>query len=112
MFVTRKHIPRRTVLQGLGATLAMQLLDSMIPSRTLLAQTAANPSRRLGFVYVPHGAVMAHRTPPTEGAGFKFTRILQPLERFRDSLNVVSGLGHKAADTTAAHSLSPTTWLS
>jgi hypothetical protein len=112
MFITKKHLPRRTMLKGMGATLALPLLDSMIPARTLLAQTAAHPSPRLGFVYVPHGAVMAHWTPPTEGTGFEFTRILQPLEPFRGSLNVVSGLGHKAADTTAVHSLSPTTWLS
>ena len=51
-------------------------------------------------------------TPATEGAGFEFTPILKPLEPFRDRLNVVSGLGHRAADTTAVHSLSPTTWLS
>src|SRR5687767_14516741 len=112
MFVTRKHLPRRTVLKGMGATLALPLLDSMIPARTLLAQTAAKPSPRLGFVYVPHGAVMAKWTPATEGAGFEFTRILKPLEPFRERLSVVSGLGHKAADTTAVHSLSPTTWLS
>ena len=112
MFITRKHLPRRTVLKGVGATLALPLLESMIPARTLLAKTAANPSSRLGFVYVPHGAVMASWTPATEGAGFEFTRILKPLEPFRDRLNVVSGLGHKAADTTAVHSLSPTTWLS
>ena len=51
-------------------------------------------------------------TPATEGAGFEFTPILKPLEPFRDHVNVVSGLGHRAADTTAVHSLSPTTWLS
>ena len=51
-------------------------------------------------------------TPATEGAGFEFSPILKPLEPFRDQLNVVSGLGHQAADTTAVHSLSPTTWLS
>ena len=112
MFITKKHLSRRTFLQGTGGTLALPLLDSMIPARTLLAQTAANPSSRLGFVYVPHGAVMAQWTPATEGAGFEFTPILKPLEPFRDRLNVVSGLGHKAADTTAVHSLSPTTWLS
>ena len=85
MFITKKHLPRRTVLKGVGATLALPLLESMIPARTLLAQTAANPSSRLGFVYVPHGAVMAQWTPATEGAGFEFTRILKPLEPFRDS---------------------------
>ncbi|HEY7447016.1 MAG TPA: DUF1552 domain-containing protein [Vicinamibacterales bacterium] len=112
MFITKRHLPRRTVLKGFGATLALPLLESMIPARTLLARTAAAPSPRLGFIYVPHGAVMAQWTPATEGAGFEFTRILKPLEPFRERLNVVSGLGHKAADTSAVHSLSPTTWLS
>ena len=112
MFITKKHLPRRTFLRGMGVTLALPLLDSMIPARTLLAQTAARPLPRLGFVYVPHGAVMDKWTPATEGAGFEFTPILKPLEPFRDQLNVVTGLGHAAADTTAVHSLSPTTWLS
>ena len=112
MFITRKHVARRTVLKGVGATIALPLLESMIPARTLLAQTAARGSSRLGFVYVPHGAVMAEWTPAQEGASFEFTRILKPLEPFRDHMNVVSGLGHRAADTTAVHSLSPTTWLS
>ncbi|HVQ14715.1 MAG TPA: DUF1552 domain-containing protein [Vicinamibacterales bacterium] len=112
MFVTKKHLPRRTFLKGVGVSLALPLLDSMIPARTLLAQTAARPLARLGFVYIPHGAIMAQWTPSTEGAGFEFTPILKPLEPFRDRLNVVSGLGHRAADTTAVHSLSPTTWLS
>jgi len=112
MFVTKKHLPRRTFLKGVGVSLALPLLDSMIPARTLLAQTAAKPLARLGFVYIPHGAIMAQWTPATEGAGFEFTPILKPLEPFRERLNVVSGLGHRAADTTAVHSLSPTTWLS
>src|SRR5687767_13613729 len=112
MFITKKSLPRRTFLRGVGATLALPLLDSMIPARTLLAQTAAKPLPRLGFVYVPHGAIYDKWTPATTGAGFEFTPILKPLEPFRDYVNVVSGLGHKAADTTAVHSLSPTTWLS
>ena len=112
MFITKKHLSRRTFLRGSGVVVGLPLLESMIPARTLLAQTAATPAPRLGFVYVPHGAVMAQWTPATEGAGFEFPRILKPLEAFRDHLNVVSGLGHKAADTTAVHSLSPTTWLS
>jgi len=112
MFITRKCLPRRTFLRGVGATLALPLLESMIPARTLLAQTPAKPLPRLGFVYVPHGAIMDKWTPATVGAGFEFTPILEPLEPFRDYINVVSGLGHKAADTTAVHSLSPTTWLS
>ena len=112
MFVSRKHLPRRTFLRGMGVTMALPLLDAMIPARTLLAQTAANPKARLGFVYVPHGAIMDKWTPATEGAGFEFTPILKPLESHRDYVNVVTGLGHRAADTTAVHSLSPTTWLS
>jgi len=112
MFITKKHLPRRTFLRGMGVTLALPLLDSMVPARTLLAQTAARPLTRLGFVYVPHGAIMAQWTPETVGAGFEFKTILKPLEEYRSYLNVVSGLGQKAADTTAVHSLSPTTWLS
>ena len=81
MFVTKKHLPRRTFLRGMGVSLALPLLDSMIPARTLLAQTAARPVTRLGFVYFPHGAVMNSWTPATEGAGFEFTPILKPLVR-------------------------------
>ena len=99
MFITKKSLPRRTFLRGVGASLALPLLDSMIPARTLLAQTAARPTTRLGFVYVPHGAIMDKWTPATVGSGFEFTPILKPLEPFRDRLNVISGLGHRAADT-------------
>src|SRR5687767_5838499 len=112
MFVTKKHLPRRSFLRGMGVSLALPLLDSMIPARTLLAQTAARPVTRRGFVYFPHGAVMRSWTPAAEGANFEFTPILKPLEPFRHQLNVVTGLAHAAADTTAVHSLSPTTWLS
>src|SRR5580693_1901382 len=99
MFITKKHLPRRTFLRGVGVTLALPLLDSMLPAQTALSKTAANPSPRLGFVYVPHGAVMDKWTPATEGAGFEFTPILKPLEPFRDQLNVVSGFGHRAAES-------------
>src|SRR3984885_8674466 len=112
MFITRKHLPRRTFLRGGGTTLALPLLDAMVPARALLANTAATPPSRLGFVYLPHGANMDRWTPQTEGSGFEFSPILKPLEPFRDHLDVVSGLGHRAADSTAVHSLSPTTWLS
>lgn len=112
MFITKKHLSRRTFLKGTGVTVALPLLDSMLPALTAQSKTAANVGPRLAFVYVPHGAIMDKWTPKTEGAGFEFTPILKPLEPFREYLNVVSGLGHKAADTTAVHSLSPTTWLS
>ncbi|MGH9592908.1 MAG: DUF1552 domain-containing protein, partial [Bryobacteraceae bacterium] len=112
MFITKKHLPRRTFLRGVGVTLALPLLDSMVPAQTLLQKTAANPSPRLGFVYVPHGAIMDRWTPATEGTEFEMSPILKPLEPFRDRMNIVSGLAHRAADSTAVHSLSPTTWLS
>jgi hypothetical protein len=110
MFITKKHLSRRTFLQSAGATLALPFLESMIPAMT--AGAATNSGTRLALVYVPHGAIMDRWTPKTEGADFEFTPILKPLEPFRQYLNVVSGLGHKAADSTAVHSLSPTTWLS
>lgn len=111
MFVTRKHLPRRAFLQGVGVTLSLPFLDAMVPA--LKAQTTtAKPLTRLGFVYIPHGAIMAEWTPQGEGKDFQFSRILKPLEPLRDYVNVVSGLHHRAADTTAVHSLSPTTWLS
>jgi hypothetical protein len=110
MFITKKHISRRTFLQGAGATLALPFLESMVPA--MAAQAASNSGTRLAFVYLPHGAIMDRWTPKTDGPDFEFTPILKPLEPFRDTLNVVSGLAHKAADSTAVHSLSPTTWLS
>jgi hypothetical protein len=116
MFITKKHLSRRTFLQaaagGVGATLALPFLDSMVPALTAQVRTAANANPRLGFVYVPHGAIMDRWTPKTEGTGFEFAPILQSLEPFRDKVNIISGLGHQAADTTAVHSLSPATWLS
>src|SRR5579863_10451335 len=112
MFLTRKHLPRRTFLRGMGVTMALPLLDSMLPAQTPLSKTAANPMPRMGFVYVPHGAIMDKWTPATEGSGFEFSPSLKPLEPFRERVNVVTGLGHRAADSTAVHSLSPTTWLS
>src|SRR3954453_23227662 len=112
MFITKKSLPRRTFLKGVGVTLALPVLDAMIPAGTLWAQTPAKALPRLGFVYVSHGAIMDKWTPASEGAGFEFTPILKPLEPHAKYINVVSGLGHRAADTTAVHSLSPTTWLS
>ena len=96
----------------MGVTLALPLLDAMLPAQTLLKKTAAAGTPRMGFVYVPHGAIMDQWTPAAEGTSFEFSRILKPLEPYRDRLNIVSGLGNRAADSTAVHSLSPTTWLS
>jgi hypothetical protein len=108
MFITKKHLPRRTFLQAAGVTLGLPFLDCMVPA--LLAQS--RPSPRLSFVYLPHGAIMDQWTPKKVGTSFEFTPILQPLKAFRDQMNIISGLAHAAADTAAVHSLSPTTWLS
>jgi hypothetical protein len=111
-FITKKHISRRTALRGLGATMALPLLDAMIPARTALAQTAAATKPRMGFVYFPHGAIMSQWTPATEGQGFEISPILKPLEPFKKQLTVISGLENKAAVAPPVHALSPGTWLS
>ena len=77
MIITKKAIPRRAVLRGLGASLALPFLDSMVPALTAMRNTAANPVRRLGAVYVPNGMIMNHWTPTTEGTSFDFPRIPQ-----------------------------------
>jgi hypothetical protein len=88
MIITKKAIDRRTMLRGLGAALALPLLDSMMPALT----AAPKPTKRFGVVYVPNGINMNAWTPATEGPTFEFTPSLKPLEPFRDRLLVVSGL--------------------
>lgn len=97
MIITKMALPRRTVLRGLGAAVALPLLDAMVPALTALAKTVAKPKPRLGVVYVPHGAVMSDWTPAQEGAGFEFTPILEPLAPFRNRLIVLSNLDHAPA---------------
>ena len=92
MFITKKTLPRRTFLRGMGVTVALPLLDAMVPAATALAQTAARPVRRFGAVYVPHGLLYSQWVPATAGPEFEFSPILKPLEPFRDRLTVVSGL--------------------
>jgi hypothetical protein len=94
MFITKKHLSRRTFLQGVGATVALPLLDSMVGAQTPLRQSGAAPKTRFVAFYIPHGATMDKWTPATEGTGFEFTEILKPLEPFRDRVNIVSGLAH------------------
>src|SRR5215475_4344801 len=95
MIVTKKAIPRRTILRGFGTALALPLLDSMVPALSAAAATAASGVKRFGAVYVPNGMIMNKRTPATEGAGFEFTPILKPLEPFRDHLAVLTGMNSK-----------------
>jgi Protein of unknown function (DUF1552) len=94
-FLARKHLPRRTVLRGLGVSVALPLLDAMIPAATALAQTAAMAKPRLSCIYIPHGATMDLWTPKTTGRDFAFSQILKPFEPFRDSINVISNLAHR-----------------
>ena len=97
MFISQKHISRRTVLRGLGASLALPLLDGMVPAYAALRKTAANPVRRLGAFYVPNGMEMRAWTPAGDGPGFELSPILRPLEPFRSRVNVLSGLADKVA---------------
>ena len=79
MLITKKAIPRRTVLRGLGATMALPLLDAMVPSLTALQNTPATPITRFGVMYVPNGMIMNQWTPAAEGVGFELTPTLAPL---------------------------------
>lgn len=112
MFITRRHLSRRTVLRGMGTALALPLLESMVP-----AMAATPPPRvRFGAIYFPHGATMSRWTPPDDGHDFTFSEILKPLEPFRDQVNVVSNLTHPLAygpgGATGNHNRSSATFLS
>jgi len=111
MFITKKHLSRRTVLRGLGATVALPLLDAMIPASTALAATAAKPTPRLGFIYFPHGAIIDRWSPAAAGKEFELPQILSPLGDFRQHLTVVSGLRNKAGESPAPHAIMAGTWL-
>ncbi len=111
MFLSKKHISRRALIKGAGVGIALPLLDAMIPAGTALAQTAAAPTPRLGFIYFPHGAVMTHWTPATVGKDFAIPPILAPLAKYKSQMTVVSGLRNRATDLAAAHGLMEETWL-
>jgi hypothetical protein len=112
MFLTRRHLSRRTVLKGAGAAIALPLLDAMIPAGTALAQTAAAPRPRLGFVYFPHGALREEWEPTRTGRDFDFPFILEPLEPLREHVTVVSGLRNKGGESASPHGITEETWLS
>ena len=108
MFISKKHIPRRAFLRGAGVTLALPLLDSMIPAQTPLAKTAAMPKTRFTGIFVPHGAAPGYWVPEGGGPGepkreagetqFKYPMIMQPLEPFREHTVIMSGLWSKSAE--------------
>lgn len=111
MFLTKKHLSRRTVLKGAGAAVALPLLDAMIPAHTALANTAAAIKPRLGFVYFPHGAVQQFWTPKGTGRNFEFSPILKPLESMRDYVTVVTNLRNKPGESSNPHGIIESTWL-
>jgi len=111
--ITKKHIPRRAFLRGVGVTLSLPFLDSMVPAQTRLPQ----PQFRMGLCFMPHGAVMANWTPTAEGADFEMSRTLKPLEPFKKNLVVISNLAHHNAapagpgDNGGDHTRSPAVFL-
>src|SRR5205809_106236 len=125
MIISKKALPRRTVLRGLGATLALPLLDSMVPALIAMAKTAAKPVNRFGVVYVPNGMIMTNYLPAADGAGFELTPTLAALAPFREQMLVLSGLNstptpgrpggaHAKASTRFLTDISPPTsetWL-
>jgi hypothetical protein len=121
MFITKKHLSRRTLLRGGTAAIGLPLLSAMVPAATALAQTAAAPKPRMGFFYLPHGAIMNNTrfgaemnrwTPDAVGPNFDLKPILEPFKPLQQYLTVVSGLGNKPAESSAVHAIVPATWLS
>ena len=98
MFITRMHLPRRIVLRGLGATLALPLLDCMVPALTAQSRTAAAPVRRFGVFYVPNGMSMPYWYPKTEGPLTELPPTLKSLEAFKDRVLLCGGLDDESAN--------------
>ena len=115
MMITKKSLPRRTFLRGVGATVALPLLDSMVPALSALSLTAAAPAKRAGFVYVPNGQAMVNWVPTEVGKHFTLPTILQPLAPYQDQLVVVSGLANLEAEArdlgTGPHTRCGSVWL-
>jgi hypothetical protein len=111
MFITKKHLTRRSVLRGVGTALALPLLDAMIPAHTALAQTAAKPTPHLGFIYFPHGSVMSRWTPANAGKIDEFGEVLKPLSKYK-SMTTIFGNVDNQAPVGPVHALNPGTWLS
>src|SRR5215207_7888866 len=109
MFVTKLKLPRRTFLRGIGATIALPFLDAMVPALTALQKTVANPPRRWGAVFFPNGAIMEQWTPAAAGP-LTLSPSLAPLEKFRDSMVVVSNLT-RAGTSAGDHAVSAAGWL-
>ena len=111
MFVSKKALPRRTFLRAVGATVALPMLDAMVPALT----AAGKPTPRVGFVYIANGVIQNQWVPAATGAGFELTPILAPFASVRDKITVLSGLSHLQADTfgdgTGDHPRASAVWL-
>ena len=116
MIITKKALPRRTFLRGMGATVALPLLDAMVPAASAMTRTAANPVRRLTCIYIPNGAYHGAWRPDGAGTDFTFSPTLEPLAPFRDRVVVVSNLAHRQlaslGDGGGDHSRASAGWLS
>jgi hypothetical protein len=112
MFLAKKHLSRRTLLRGVGAAISLPLLDAMIPASTALADTAAAVKPRVGFVYIPHGAVEKFWVPKNAGKGFEFSPTLKPLESVRDYVTLITNIRNKSGERqNPPHGITEQTWL-
>jgi hypothetical protein len=116
MIVTKRAIPRRTVLRGLGTALALPVLDAMVPAFTAQAKSAAAPPPRIGFVYTPNGYMPQYWVPKASGTAWETTPSLRALEKYRHDVTVITGLAQRQADSIAGdargpHSRATGAWL-
>jgi hypothetical protein len=112
MFIFKKHLPRRSVLKGAGAAVALPLLEAMAPAATAWADTPPGKApKRFAFIGFPHGAIMDRWSPKETGTNYTMSPILQPLEPFRQHLTIVSGLRNKPAETPEPHAYIEQGWL-
>jgi hypothetical protein len=111
MVIAKKSLPRRTFLRGMGAAVALPFLESMAPAMTPLAQSQAKPPLRFGGVYLPNGCVMDNWTPNTTDGSLEITRILKPLEAFRDQMTVIGNLTRAGGKNSSDHAVSSAGWL-
>jgi hypothetical protein len=113
MFVTKKYMPRRAFLQGVaGVSVALPLLDSMIPALTAQSKTAAKPQFRAAFIYTPHGVILDKWVPKTAGSDYEISPILTPLSSFRDRMTIFSNLAeNKGKQAGSGHASASATWL-
>src|SRR5438093_5265963 len=116
MIITKLALPRRTFLRGIGAAVALPLLDAMVPALSAASRTAATPARRLGFVYIPNGAIMDQWTPVGDGKAFEFAPIMKSLDAHREQGVVVSNLASRPAEAAEGegsgdHARASAVWL-